>query len=262
MATPEYIPLTDLEGSTLGPALPSFDLLEGSRLGDRIGVDADRLGSIALRGGFYPEVELHPYNGDTTRTNVAVMGMNQGVALAGAVRAVVAESGRGRFDRNTTSPFRAATYLDLMVNMSEVEQRVTASRLPVREASTWAPHLDQAVRAGLRQATWQHLVKNLPPFPELALNWGLMGPVGAIGAVTATRVMEHTQVPSPALIAAMYLEIILLQGFAVDVFKVGLKKMRDDEEVLRSAVPFVYVDRAVVVSARTRFGRPLIRSLS
>ncbi len=264
MATPEYIPLTDLEGSTLGSALSTYDLVPGRYLAERIGVDAGRLGSIALRGGFESDVHLHAYYGKASQTNVVTMGnANQNTAVAGAVRTVPAEPSRGRFVSDKTVPFRSPTHLDLMINMSAVKERVTTSRRPVREAATWAPHIDYEVRSGLQHAAWEHLVGTSPPFHELILNMVLAGASIGTSGVALDGVMHHPNFHdlTPGYVTAMYLGTVLLQGLAVDLYKAGFKKMHGQNNALRSVIPFAYVDRVARVSARTRLGRPLVVAL-
>lgn len=252
MTTAMYTPLNELRGSTLGTALPDYGQ---GRLGDQLGVDLPRLGSIAMLGGFNKSFGLHATWDDVSASPVET---------GSAHRHDTASLSSVQYDR-VSGVFCKRNDLGLTVHLSEVKKLASNNNpglAPRPEA--WASLLDLAVREGLHDAAWKRATSDKTPFADAA-SFALGAFVGIpVGMRAVFALAEQGNEFVQHYYGPLWATGMAVGGVAfMNLAKwVDSRRIRNRSRPIYSLEPLSHADRAVAVSLRMHGLRePLVKAL-
>jgi hypothetical protein len=235
-----YMPAAEIEANYWNVHLPEY--VDDSRIGVNMRF-LQRLSRLACHSD---EVHVNGYQGDTTEyTPMIVGGDSQGNAFAGV--GAVKKARLGEADLTEGHPLISGSHdrpaLNLRINVEEMMQRVQHGKARLRDPAVWANQLNAAVGEGVRQAAWNHLVRQ-PHYGEAGTYMiGRLFGLAAFGLPTwdtlATSLPVHNL---SRLFMARY---------------VDNRPLRD---TCWSLTPVIHPDRAIAVSALTRT-RKIVKAL-
>jgi hypothetical protein len=221
---------------------------------ERILFNTQRIGRMAALGGFHGDVLISGYQGEATEYTPGVTGHGaDGSAFASMVGSVK-KAPLANVDMGAPDPLAHIQHdLRLSVNTAELTDRLERQRANVRDPAAWASHLDRAVKEGLRDAAWQHMVRRRPPDFEKAISI-VFG--GILMAAPLFQIGEVSPAQTAGAFAAGYTGVLLVNNLGM---MSGLLERRhvmtDVREGCYSMVPMWHVDRAAAVSVGTRLGK-------
>lgn len=121
---------------------------------DRVGLNVKKAERLAQLGGIRSVILKNDPNGETTKVERQIVGMNpDGSALSGASKVSYAPTSFSELDQDKI-PHHAARWGDLsiMFNTQEMKHRLLHMNQTVTKGTTWARALDEAVRRELLKA--------------------------------------------------------------------------------------------------------------
>jgi len=220
---------------------------------ERIGVHAERLGRLAVCGGFKPNVAISYYHGDITKVEPSVAGFSGSDTAAATAAGATTEAplGTGIYTQyDSGKGLHTAQDLTLKVNVAELEQHMQTEPGPaLRDPKIWARYINTALGQGLREAAWRQMVTG-PKNPAERRHEMAMARICSIASVSPMIVgMDFAE----ALTETM--PLCLSVTIAISNFVKGVAALKHHEPLAEqciSVVPLYHVDRAAMVSVGSR----------
>jgi hypothetical protein len=235
----ELIPIDEVNPEIWNVPLPEY--LNESR----IGLDYNRLHRFARLGGFASDISVNGYSGETSTYAPMIVGADaQGNAFAGAGKVKQARLGEADLEEEQRKFgfMHRRPPLRLRVNVEEMTQRIQHSRARLRDPAAWANKLNGAIGEGLRQATWDHLVRT-KEYGELTMHIN-----GSAWAAIGGGTPQH------------YINQNIVMGLVWGKLWGCMMEHRHLRDACWSLTPVVHPDRALLVSGLTRV-RPIVKAL-
>lgn len=129
-------------------------------LDEKIGLNLGRIGAMMQLGGFKHLTISREPEEKTSSTIPTIVGMSgSGDAIAGKVKSKIVETYNNDFSLERNE-LRSHTWSDLKlrINTHEIQQRVLLSERNVRDATTWASEIDEALTKGIVRAGFDYLI--------------------------------------------------------------------------------------------------------
>jgi len=157
-----YIPasdLTDLEHPRIvwRLALPDYAPAEN------ILVNVDRLNKLAYLGGM-ESLRIAAYDGDATQVSPEVNSVDQQGAATATMKGSVSKAKTYKADASTFENDSVAVAYDyqwakgtVALNVPGIDEAV-ARKSHLRDPKQWSRQLDKALRAGVRESSWESLI--------------------------------------------------------------------------------------------------------
>lgn len=129
-----------------------------------IGVDVQRAERLMRLGGIEHTRVVAQKHGEASVSMPTIIGVApDGSAYAGRV-AAAKRNPTYEYEHQPVNAYEFFqnliwTSLKIELNLDEVEGRILESGKSVREADSWTPHLDKALRGGIRRAGTDHLLR-------------------------------------------------------------------------------------------------------
>lgn len=165
--TSKYIPIEGLVTPKVRVDLPLPSYIDQAQIGLHLG----KVRTLCRLGGI-SHLRITGHIGDETSTSMSVMvGFNsQGGGYAGKLGTKI-DIPTYRSSRSSRAPLEgllgvphSARWVDgvISANIDEITQRINSDKTgDIRSTQAWASHLDQAVRAGVRDIGTYHLTMGL-----------------------------------------------------------------------------------------------------
>ena len=131
---------------------------------DRMAVNVQRLGHLARLGGF-ASLRIGSYSGETTITTPGIDSVAQDGSATATMSAAISKA---ETQQSSVDPTRAVyrgyddyvwTRGQVLLNTSEIDNRVGKKGTNVRDAKTWSKELNAALGQGIRGAVSKNLIE-------------------------------------------------------------------------------------------------------